>query len=118
KVLHIYRVQHTPLFCYTCVFPTVSPHDCIHFPVKCPPEQLCLSSRAVGRRGDFQVVLYERSCVLSSMCGVTGQKYTMDLNFTFTNTCCDSNLCNTALTSAAPDWTGSVITLALALRLW
>lgn len=40
-----------PLFCYTCVFPAISPLDCIRYPMKCPPGQLCLSSRAVGQKG-------------------------------------------------------------------
>uniref|UniRef100_A0AAV2MFG9 UPAR/Ly6 domain-containing protein n=1 Tax=Knipowitschia caucasica TaxID=637954 RepID=A0AAV2MFG9_KNICA len=93
-----------PLFCYTCVFPTHSPTDCIRFPVKCPPDQLCLTSRAVGHRGEVRVELWERSCVLASMCGQTGQKHTMGLNFTFTNTCCRTNLCNhnAPTTSRAP----------------
>ncbi|XP_072317709.1 protein Bouncer-like [Eucyclogobius newberryi] len=112
-----------PLFCYTCVVPAVSPLDCIRFPVKCPAQQLCLSSRAVGRRGDHQVELLERSCVLASMCGQTGHKHTMGLNFTFTNTCCDTNLCNSVLassasTSSASCWTVSAITLLLCLVLF
>lgn len=41
-----------PLFCYTCVFPAISPLDCIRFPLKCPPGQVCLSSRAVGEKGE------------------------------------------------------------------
>uniref|UniRef100_A0A3Q2PE87 Ly6 domain containing, pigment cell n=1 Tax=Fundulus heteroclitus TaxID=8078 RepID=A0A3Q2PE87_FUNHE len=84
------------LFCYTCVFPAISPLDCIRFPLKCPPGQLCLSSRAEGQRGDFRVVLYEKSCVLPALCGVTGEKYALGLNFTFTNECCNTHLCNTA----------------------
>lgn len=40
------------LFCYTCVFPPVSPLDCIRFPQKCPVGQVCLSSRAVGEKGE------------------------------------------------------------------
>lgn len=41
-----------PLFCYTCVFPAISPLDCIRFPLRCPPGQVCLSSRAVGEKGE------------------------------------------------------------------
>uniref|UniRef100_A0A8C5G3M2 Ly6 domain containing, pigment cell n=1 Tax=Gouania willdenowi TaxID=441366 RepID=A0A8C5G3M2_GOUWI len=104
-------ILRSPLFCYTCVFPTISPLDCIKFPLKCPSGQLCLSSRAVGEKGDFRVVLYEKSCVLPSMCGVTGVKYTMGLNFTFTNTCCDTHLCNGAVTPAAPYWTITALLL-------
>lgn len=67
--------------------------------------------------GDFQVVLYEKSCVLSAMCGVTGEKYTMGLNFTFTNECCDTNLCNKAPIATASYWTGSLLTLCITLLL-
>ncbi|KAG7469621.1 hypothetical protein MATL_G00130760 [Megalops atlanticus] len=99
------------LFCYTCVFPAISPLDCIKFPQKCPPGHLCLSSTAVGTRGDFRVVLYEKSCVLSALCGLTGEKYTMGINFTFSNDCCDTNLCNGATTTAAFHWTGTFLCL-------
>ncbi|KAL4646818.1 hypothetical protein GN956_G9559 [Arapaima gigas] len=92
------------LFCYTCVFPTISPLDCIKFPQKCLPGQLCLSSRAIASRGDFRVVLYEKSCVFSSLCGLSGEKYAMGLNFTFNSECCNTSLCNGAIPSAAP-WT-------------
>ncbi|KAM9852063.1 uncharacterized protein ACBR49_005171 [Aulostomus maculatus] len=107
-----------PLFCYTCVFPAISPLDCIRFPLLCPPGQLCLSSRAVGQRGEFRVVLYEKSCVLPSLCGLTGEKYTMGLNFTFTNECCSTHLCNRAATPAATCWTGSLLTLLLSYSVW
>ncbi|KAM6994919.1 uncharacterized protein LKV04_007223 [Tautogolabrus adspersus] len=108
-----------PLFCYTCVFPAISPLDCIRFPLKCPPEQVCLSSRAVGEKGDLRVVLYEKSCILPSLCGVTGEKYTMGLNFTFTNECCNTHLCNGAATLAAPFWTVTlIITLLISYTVW
>ncbi|KPP56769.1 hypothetical protein Z043_125580 [Scleropages formosus] len=114
-----------PLFCYTCVFPTISPLDCIKFPQKCPPGQVCLSSRAVASRalaplipskGDFRVVLYEKSCIVSALCGLTGEKYAMGLNFTFTNECCETNLCNAVVPSAAP-WTSTTLSLVLPLLL-
>ncbi|XP_056142827.1 sperm acrosome membrane-associated protein 4-like isoform X2 [Lampris incognitus] len=104
-----------PLFCYTCVFPTISPLDCIRFPMKCPPGQLCLSSRAVG---DFRVVLYEKSCVLPPLCGLTGEKYAMGLNFTFTNECCSTHLCNTATGPTAPYWRGMLLTLLISYSVW
>ncbi|XP_041650131.1 lymphocyte antigen 6B-like [Cheilinus undulatus] len=107
-----------PLFCYTCVFPTASPLDCIQFPLMCPPEQVCLSSRAVGVKGDFRVVLNEKSCILPSMCGVTGEKYTMGLNFTFTNECCDTHLCNGASTPPNPSWTVSLLLLFILNTVW
>ncbi|KAM6910427.1 tektin-like protein 1 [Xenentodon cancila] len=106
-----------PLFCYTCVFPTISPLDCIKFPIKCPPGQLCLSSRAVGQKGDFRVVLYEKSCVLPVLCGVTGEKYTMGLNFTFTNECCNTHLCNGAAALTSP-WTATLLTLFAVRSAW
>ncbi|XP_034553640.1 sperm acrosome membrane-associated protein 4-like [Notolabrus celidotus] len=102
-----------PLFCYTCVFPAILPIDCIRFPIKCPREQVCLSSRAVGEKGDLHVVLYEKSCIPPSLCGVTGQKYTMGLNFTFTNECCNTHLCNGAETPATPYWTVMLLTLLM-----
>uniref|UniRef100_A0A665TKY2 Ly6 domain containing, pigment cell n=1 Tax=Echeneis naucrates TaxID=173247 RepID=A0A665TKY2_ECHNA len=100
------------LYCYTCVLPAISPLDCIQFPVSCPPGQLCLSSRAVGKKG-FRVVLYEKSCVLPALCGVAGEKYAMGLNFTFTNECCNTHLCNGAAASASCCWTGTTLTLLI-----
>ncbi|XP_030638876.1 sperm acrosome membrane-associated protein 4-like [Chanos chanos] len=102
-----------PLFCYTCVFPSISPLDCIKYPTKCPPGQLCLSSRAIGQRGEFQIVLYEKSCVLPSLCGITGEKFAMGLNFTFTNDCCETHLCNRASTPTAVLWAMPVLSLFL-----
>ncbi|KAL7849181.1 hypothetical protein SRHO_G00208040 [Serrasalmus rhombeus] len=104
-----------PLFCYTCVFPAISPLDCIRYPTRCPPGQRCLSSKAIGQRGDFQVVLYEKSCVLPSLCGIAGEKFAMGLNFTFTNECCDTHLCNGATTSARGVYTGILLSLSLSL---
>ncbi|XP_066579735.1 sperm acrosome membrane-associated protein 4-like [Amia ocellicauda] len=101
------------LRCYTCVFPAISPLDCIKFPQKCPPGQRCLSSKAIGTRGDFRVVFYEKSCVVAELCGATGEKQAMGLNFTFTNTCCDEDLCN----AAAPRWPPPAPALGLALAL-
>ncbi|XP_047454893.1 protein Bouncer-like [Mugil cephalus] len=108
-----------PLFCYTCVFPAISPLDCIRYPMKCPPGQLCLSSRAVGQKGDFRVVLYEKSCVLPALCGVTGEKYAMGLNFTFTNECCNTHLCNEAAAApAALCWTVTLLALLSLQSAW
>ncbi|XP_054637744.1 protein Bouncer-like [Dunckerocampus dactyliophorus] len=99
-----------PLFCYTCVFPATAPLECIRFPVQCPEGQVCLSSRAVGQKGDFRVMMYERSCIQPSLCSVSSEKPIMGLNFTFTNDCCDKHLCNAAATPAAPYWLATLLT--------
>nr|XP_057909966.1 protein Bouncer-like [Doryrhamphus excisus] len=100
-----------PLFCYTCVFPTIAPLQCIVFPLQCPEGQVCLSSTAVGQKGDVRVMINERSCILRSLCSISGEKYIMGLNFTFTNDCCDTHLCNGAAAPAAPYWLAAVLTL-------
>ncbi|XP_068180669.1 sperm acrosome membrane-associated protein 4-like [Antennarius striatus] len=107
-----------PVFCYTCVFPAVSPLDCIRFPLKCPAGQVCLSSRAVGEKGDFHVVLHDKSCILPILCGVTGERYTMGLNFTFTNECCNTHLCNEAPETSTPCWTWTLLTLLISHSVW
>ena len=69
--------------------------------------------------GHFRVVLYEKSCVLPSLCGVTAQKHTMGLNFTFTNECCSTHLCNGAATPAVThNWTGPLLTILLSYSVW
>ncbi|XP_037640846.1 sperm acrosome membrane-associated protein 4-like [Sebastes umbrosus] len=107
-----------PLFCYTCVFPAISPLACIRFPLMCPSGQVCLSSRAVGEKGDFRVVLYEKSCIPPSLCGATGERRTMGLNFTFTNECCDTHLCNRAPTPANTYWAGTLLMLLISYAVW
>lgn len=169
--VNLHACPSVPLFCYTCVFPAISPLDCIRYPLKCPPGQVCLSSRAVGQRGEgalshlttfkyiktekknwerkqagrsvvsfqravvrvspkmmfltnlwfsggFRVVLYEKSCILPSFCGITGEKQAMGLNFTFTNDCCNTHLCNGAATPATSCWTGTILTLLISYALW
>lgn len=68
--------------------------------------------------GDFRVVLYEKSCILPSLCGVTGEKYTMGLNFTFTNECCNTHLCNRAATPTTSYWTATLLTLLISYSVW
>lgn len=41
------------LSCYTCLFPAISPMDCVKFPQECPAGQRCLSSTATGTRGEI-----------------------------------------------------------------
>ncbi|KAM9823799.1 prostate stem cell antigen-like [Neosynchiropus ocellatus] len=98
----------TSLYCYTCVFPAISPLDCLKFPQECPEGQQCLSSTATGRRGSLELTMYEKSCAVASQCGVSGQKYASGLYFNFTNICCQEDLCNTA---SALRWGGAVLCL-------
>lgn len=65
--------------------------------------------------GDFKVILYEKSCVIPALCGITGEKYALGLNFTFTNDCCDTLLCNGISTSSAYIWSSTLLSLLLAL---
>nr|XP_057903248.1 prostate stem cell antigen-like [Doryrhamphus excisus] len=92
------------LQCYTCLFPAISPLDCLKFPQECPVGQRCLSSVATGKRGALQVTMYEKSCAIPSQCGVSGQKYASGLYFNYTNVCCNTDLCNGA--AGALRWGG------------
>uniref|UniRef100_A0A8C1UPT3 Ly6 domain containing, pigment cell n=1 Tax=Cyprinus carpio TaxID=7962 RepID=A0A8C1UPT3_CYPCA len=87
-----------PLFCYTCVFPSLSPLYSLKFPTRCPPGQLCLSSKAVGQRG---MSSYEKSGVLPA--------------FTFTSDCCDTVLCKGISSSSAFIWPSTLLSLLLTL---
>ncbi|KAM4609538.1 uncharacterized protein O3C94_022768 isoform 1-T1 [Discoglossus pictus] len=89
------------LKCYTCLFPTIAPMDCVKFPVTCPPSQSCLISTATGRKGNFQFVLHERSCAITSLCGTSGERTTLGINVTFQNTCCNTDLCNSGIAARA-----------------
>ncbi|XP_040298771.1 lymphocyte antigen 6 complex locus protein G6c [Bufo bufo] len=88
------------LRCYTCLFPTLSPIDCIKFPVRCPPNQRCLYSTATGKTKNFPFILHEMSCAVNSLCGISGEKSTLGINVTYHNTCCDTDLCNSAAKSS------------------
>ncbi|XP_041429851.1 prostate stem cell antigen-like [Xenopus laevis] len=101
------------LKCYTCLFPTISPLECLKFPVSCPPSERCLTSTASGRKGDFQFVLRERGCAINSLCDTSGQRSTLGINVTFHNTCCDTDLCNAA--TAGKLTLGSVLLSSLLL---
>ncbi|XP_046874808.1 prostate stem cell antigen-like [Hypomesus transpacificus] len=105
------------LRCYTCVFPAISPLDCLKFPQECPAGQHCLASTAVGTRGALRVVLYEKSCAIPAQCGRSGEKETAGLHFNYTNECCDVDLCNAAARPAALGWTGAGLCLLPALHL-
>ncbi|KAM4630919.1 prostate stem cell antigen-like [Polymixia lowei] len=99
------------LRCYTCVFPAISPMDCLKFPQECPAGQRCLASTAVGTRGALHLTLYEKSCAIPNQCGLSGQKQAAGLSFNYTNVCCDTDLCNGATSATAPSWTGAVLSL-------
>ncbi|XP_056154283.1 prostate stem cell antigen-like [Lampris incognitus] len=99
------------LRCYTCVFPAISPMDCLKFPQECPAGQRCLASTAMGTRGSLQITLYEKSCAISSQCDVSGQKHAAGLSFNYTNICCDTDLCNGAAPTAALCWRAMVLCL-------
>ncbi|CAJ1083237.1 prostate stem cell antigen-like [Xyrichtys novacula] len=105
------------LQCYACVFPAISPLDCLKFPQECPAGQHCLSSTATGKRGALTISMYEKSCAVSSQCGVSGQKYTSGLYFNYTNECCDTDLCNGAVSTAALSWGRVALCLLPALAL-
>ncbi|CAM4635759.1 unnamed protein product [Leuciscus chuanchicus] len=97
---------------------SISPVDCLMFPQECPVGQRCLASTAVGVKGSVCIVLYERSCALPSQCDLSGEKHAAGLNFNYTNKCCDTDLCNTAVTTSSPRWTGAALSLcSLALFL-
>ncbi|XP_041068355.1 sperm acrosome membrane-associated protein 4-like [Carcharodon carcharias] len=82
------------LMCYTCIFPSLTKRDCLKFPRMCQPTETCLLSRAVGKKGSQRLVLYEKGCAPTSLCGVCGTKTAMGIVFTYNNTCCSSDLCN------------------------
>ncbi|XP_029370668.1 sperm acrosome membrane-associated protein 4-like [Echeneis naucrates] len=105
------------LYCYTCLFPAISPIDCFRFPQECPAGQRCLSSTATGIQGDLQVVMYEKSCAIAAQCGLRGQKYVSGLFFNYTNDCCDTDLCNGAGPVAALGWRGLAFSLLPAVAL-
>ncbi|XP_076006121.1 prostate stem cell antigen-like [Genypterus blacodes] len=105
------------LRCYTCLFPAISPMDCLKFPQECPAGQRCLASTAIGKRGELQLTLYERGCAIATQCGKSGQKYAAGLYFNFTNVCCDTDLCNGAESFAALCWRGVALCLLPALAL-
>ena len=68
--------------------------------------------------GDFMVVLYEKSCILPPLCGLQGEKYTLGLNFTFTNECCNTHLCNEAAVPSTIRWTEILIPCLVSYSLW
>uniref|UniRef100_H2L9W5 Uncharacterized protein n=1 Tax=Oryzias latipes TaxID=8090 RepID=H2L9W5_ORYLA len=75
-----------------CVFPAISPLDCLEFPLECPAGQRCLSSEASGHQGPIYLTIYEKSCANPSQCGRSGQKYSAGVVFNYTNDCCDTDL--------------------------
>lgn len=61
--------------------------------------------------------MYEKSCAIPSQCGVSGQKYASGLFFNYSNVCCDTDLCNGAVSVAALSWGGVALGLLPALSL-
>ncbi|KAF7236195.1 Lymphocyte antigen 6G6e, partial [Varanus komodoensis] len=84
------------LRCYTCPLPTISPLDCLKFPLPCGPAQKCLTSVMRGRRGAFELVIQNKNCGDSSMCGAHGTHSMLGTNFTYYTYCCSTDLCNGA----------------------
>uniref|UniRef100_UPI0000F1FCF1 sperm acrosome membrane-associated protein 4-like precursor n=1 Tax=Danio rerio TaxID=7955 RepID=UPI0000F1FCF1 len=115
-ILFLYLLPSVvPLLCYTCVFPSISPLDCLKFPTKCSLGQVCLSSKAVARRGDLEIHFYEKSCALPALCGLTGEKFIQGLNFTFRSDCCDTLLCNHSTANSAFIWPSILLSLLFTL---
>ncbi|XP_060127137.1 protein Bouncer-like [Zootoca vivipara] len=92
------------LRCYTCLFPTISPLDCLKFPTPCGPSQRCLTSVIRGHRGALELVIYEKTCGDPSMCGAHGTRPILGTNFTFYSSCCDTDLCNSAARGLSLFW--------------
>lgn len=67
--------------------------------------------------GPLQLTLYEKSCAVASQCDVSGEKYTSGVSFNYTNVCCDTDLCNGAVSVTAPSLVGVVLCLLPALGL-
>lgn len=100
------------LTCYTCMFPAISPLDCLKFHQECTEGQRCLASTAVGVKGSVQIVLHERSCAQPLLCDLRGEKHAAGLDFNYTNECCDTDLCNiAAVTYSSPRWPGAVLNI-------
>uniref|UniRef100_A0A8D0GYU4 UPAR/Ly6 domain-containing protein n=1 Tax=Sphenodon punctatus TaxID=8508 RepID=A0A8D0GYU4_SPHPU len=85
-----------PLRCYTCLFPTISPLDCLSFVTPCGPGQSCMTSIMTGHRGALQLVIYEKSCGGPSLCWTHGIRWVLGANFTYSTSCCSTDLCNGA----------------------
>ncbi|XP_059827211.1 sperm acrosome membrane-associated protein 4-like [Hypanus sabinus] len=98
--------QGETLKCYTCIFPALTPSDCLKFPRMCMPTETCFTSKAVGTKGQQKLVLYEKGCVSTSLCGVCGTKTAMGIVFSYNNTCCDTDLCNAGVGARAPPYLG------------
>lgn len=55
--------------------------------------------------------MYEKSCAIPAQCGLSGQKYASGVYFNYTNTCCDTDLCNGAVSVTALSWGGVALCL-------
>ncbi|XP_067829799.1 sperm acrosome membrane-associated protein 4-like [Heptranchias perlo] len=70
--------------------------SCLKFPRMCRPTETCLTSKAVGKKGKQRIVLYEKGCMVKSLCGICGTKTAMGIVFAYNNSCCNTDLCNGA----------------------
>ncbi|KAJ7985381.1 hypothetical protein DPEC_G00351470 [Dallia pectoralis] len=102
------------LFCFTCVFPTGL--------YKVPStvssrSDLSVQHSSRGKHGDFSVIYCTIRAVSSILCVARLVSTPLDLNFTFTNECCTTYLCNGAAVLSALYWTGSAFSILLSLTL-
>lgn len=58
-------------------------------------------------------VLKEKSCATASQCGISGEKRTAGLVFTYTTRCCDTDLCNSAAPPSTPCWSRTALSLSV-----
>uniref|UniRef100_A0A8C2ZCX5 UPAR/Ly6 domain-containing protein n=1 Tax=Cyclopterus lumpus TaxID=8103 RepID=A0A8C2ZCX5_CYCLU len=95
------------LICYTCV-DVISPLVCFKFPQECRAGQRCLSSTAMGTRGEIQICV--RVCSRPS-----AREWKSGLSFNYSNLCCDTD--NGARSSAALWRRGAALCMLPALTL-
>lgn len=83
-----------------------------HVPISASQDIMSRFSLLVG---SLRLTVYEKSCAIPSQCGVSGEKQAAGLNFNYTNVCCDTDLCNGAVSVSALSWRAAVLCLLPAL---